>query len=172
MEQKPTLWSVGLKNGVILALILAIYSLLLNFMGLSQNQWLGGITFLILIGGIVWTHKTYKETGDGYMTYAQGLGLGTIVASVSGFVSLLISYIYIKFIDSSSLGLMMDQARLDMEKRGMDDEQIEQALELSQNFMTPEMIFLMGLLSFLFMGFIFSLVISAITKKTNPELQY
>lgn len=172
MEQKPNLWQVGLKIGIMVALIMTIYSLLLQFMGMSQNKLLSWVSFLILIGGIVWAHKQYKESGDGYMTYAQGLGLGVIISAISGGISSLIIYLYVKFIDDSMIAQVMDQARMDMESKGMDDEQIEQTLSMTQNFMNAEMIMIMAILGSIIMGFIFSLVISAITKKTNPELEY
>ena len=172
MEEKPSVWQVGLKVGLIIALIVIIYSTILQIAGLSQNKFLGWVSFLVLIGGIVWAHKTYKESGDGFMSYGQGLGLGVVVSGVAAVLSSIFSYIYIKFIDDSMLGLIMDQARSDMEAKGMDDDQIEQALAVTQKFMNPEMMFVMGILMFIFMGFLFSLIISAITKRNAPELQY
>lgn len=172
MEEKSTLWPVGFRVGVILALALIIYSMLLQVTGMVTNQALGLIPYVFYILGIIWAHKTYKESGDGYMSYGQGLGLGMIVAGVAALISSLFSYFYLKFIDDSMLGEILNQSRIALEEQGMDDEQIEQALAMTQKFTTPEMLMVWGLLGALLTGLIFGLVISAFTKKNNPELQY
>ena len=172
MEEKSTVWPIGFRVGVILALALIIYSMLLQVTGMVTNQALGIVAYVIYIIGIVWAHKTYKESGDGYMSYGQGLGLGMIVTGVAGLVSSLFSYFYLKFIDDSMLSEILNQSRIALEEQGMDDEQIEQALAMTQKFTTPEMLMIWGVFGALLMGLIFSLVISAFTKKTNPELQY
>lgn len=172
MEEKSTLWPVGFRVGVILALALIIYSMLLQVTGMATNQAMGFIPNVFYILGIIWAHKTYKESGDGFMSYGQGLGLGMIVAGVAGLISSLFTYIYLKFIDDSMLGEILNQSRIALEEQGMDDEQIEQTLAMTQKFTTPEMLMVWGLFGALLMGLIFALVISAFTKKNNPELQY
>lgn len=172
MEEKSTLWPVGFRVGVILALALIIYSMLLQVTGMATQQALSYLTYVFYILGIIWAHKTYKETGNGYMSYGQGLGLGMIVAGVAGLISSLFTYFYLKFIDDSMLGEILNQSRIALEEQGMDDEQIEQALAMTQKFTTPEMLMVWGLLGALLTGLIFGLVISAFTKKNNPELQY
>lgn len=172
MEEKSTLWPVGFRAGVILALALIIYSMLLQVTGMATQQALSYLTYVFYILGIIWAHKTYKETGNGYMSYGQGLGLGMIVAGVGGVISSLFTYVYLKFIDDSMLGEMLNQSRRTLEERGMDDEQIEQAMAMSQKFATPEIIVIWGIFGSLLMGLIFALIISAFTKNNNPELQY
>lgn len=172
MEEKSTIWPIGFRVGVMLALALIIYSMLLQVTGMATNKALGFVTNVFYIIGIVWAHKTYKESGDGYMTYGQGLGLGVVVAGVAGVISSLFSYLYLKFIDDSMLGEILNQSRVAMEEQGLDDEQIEQALAMTQKFTTPEMIMIWGVLGALLMGLIFSLIISAFTKKNNPVLEY
>src|SRR5690554_1567266 len=129
MEEKSTLWPIGFRVGVILALALIIYSMLLQVTGMVTNQALGIVAYVIYIIGIVWAHKTYKESGDGYMSYGQGLGLGMIVSGVAGLISSLFSYFYLKFIDDSMLSEILNQSRIALEEQGMDDEHIEQAFD-------------------------------------------
>lgn len=172
MEEKSTIWPIGIRTGVLLALVLIIYSMIIQLTGMSTNKLLSSFSNVFYILGIIWAHKTYKETGDGFMRYGQGLGLGVIVSGVAAIISVFFTYLYIKLIDSSMIGKMLDQARIEMEQKGLDDDQIEQGLAMSQKFMTPEMILIMGVLGALFMGFIFSLIISAITKKKNPSLEF
>ena len=146
--------------------------MIIQFTGMSTNTLISSFSNVFYILGIIWAHKTFKETGDGFMTYGQGLGLGVIVSGIAGVISVFFTYLYIKLIDDSMLGKMLEQARIDMEEKGIDDDQIEQGLAMTQKFMTAEMILMMGILGAIFMGFIFSLIISAITKKKNPALEF
>src|SRR5690606_41875737 len=98
-------------------------------------------------------------TGNGYMSYGQGLGLGMIVAGVGGVISSLFTYGYLKFIDDSMLGEMLNQSRRALEERGIDDEQIEEAMAMSQKYATPEVSVIWGIFGSLLMGLIFALKI-------------
>ena len=53
----------------------------------------------------------------------------------------------------------------------MDDAQIDQAMEMAEKFSSPEIIFGIGLIVFIFFGFIISLIVSLFTKKDNPALE-
>ena len=172
MEQKPTVFQTGLKYGLILALITIGYSLILNLAGLGTNRWLIFALMVVFFCIITYmAHKAYKEGGDGFMSYGQGLGIGTVIALVSGLLSSIFSVIYIKFIDDSAMEEAMQEQIEKMEEQGMSDAQIDQAMEMAAIFQTPVMMVLFGLLWTVFIGFILSLIVSAITKNSNPEAE-
>lgn len=172
MEDKVTVSQIGLKYGIIIGLILIIYSMILEFLGLEwkTQQTLGYITYVILIIGIVLAHKAFKEGGDGFMSVGQGLGVGTLLSLIAGVLSSIFSFIYIKFIDDSMLEKIKDAQIEQMENQGMDDAQIEQAMEIAGKFTTPVAILIMGIVGMVFIGFILSLIVSLFTKKSNPAL--
>ena len=172
MEDKVTVSQVGLKNGIILGLIFIVYSMILQFLNLEMKmmQYLGYISYILLIIFIVVAHKSFKEGNDGFMTVGQGLGIGMLISVVAGVINAVFSYIYIKFIDDSMLQKIADAQLEQYEKVGMDDEAIEQAMEMSAKFMTPELIQVWAIVGMLFIGFILSLIVSLFTKKANPAL--
>ncbi len=171
MEEKTTVSKIGLRYGIIAGLVLIIYSLILQLLGMATNKALGYITYVFLIVIVVLAHKAYKENGDGYMTLGQGLGIGMLISLISGVFSGIFSYIYLKFIDDSMIAQMMDMQIEAMEKQGLDDKTIEQAMEMTEKFMTPELIPLFAVIGMLFFGFIISLIVSLFTKKANPSLE-
>lgn len=172
MEQKPTVFQTGLKYGLILALVTIGYSLIMNLAGLGANRWLAFFLMVIFFAGVVFmAHKAFKEGGDGFMSYGQGLGVGMVIALVSGVLSSIFSAIYIKFIDNSAMEQAMQEQVEKMEEQGMSDAQIDQAMEMAAIFQTPVMLVVFGLLYTLFVGFVLSLIVSAITKNSNPETQ-
>lgn len=171
LDDKITVKDVSIKYGIYLGIILTIYTIALQMAGLATNQALGYVGYVVLIVLMVIAHKTFKNEGDGYMSYSQGLGIGTLMALVSALISTPISYLYIKFVDSTFLQALKDKSIEDMEKRGMSDADIESAMEITSKFMTAEFIFPIGFIFFVFFGFIISLVVTAITKNSNPQLE-
>ena len=171
MEERTTVSKIGIRYGIITGLVLVIYSLILQLLGLATNKPLGYITYLFLIVLIYLSHKAFKDGGDGYMTIGQGLGIGMLISLIGGVFSGIFSYIYLKFIDDSMIQQIKDMQIEEMEKKGLDDATIEKAVEMTGKFITPEMIPLMTIVGLLFIGFIISLIVSLFTKKVNPDLE-
>jgi hypothetical protein len=171
MEQqtKPSVMSTALRYGVIVGLISIIYTMVLEFAGLGLNQWAGSVGYLFFIGGMVAAHNAYKKENEGYMAYSTGLGIGTLLSLFSGILSTSFSFVYMKFIDTTKITKIMEKSVADMEARGLSDDMIEQSMEMQASFMTPEMVNIMALVFFVFVGFILSLIVSLITKKNHPQ---
>lgn len=170
MEEKLTTKQVGMKYGIYLALISIIYSLILQIAGLAANQALGYVGFIFTIIALVMGHNEFKKSNE-FMSYGQGLGISMIIISISAVLSSIFSYVYIKFVDDSILETIRIKAEEQMMNQGLSDAQIEGAMEMQAKFSTPEMIMVFGLLGAIFFGFIIALIVTAITKKTDPELQ-
>ena len=173
MEDKVTVSQIGLKNGIIVGLIFIVYSMILQFLNLDMELmgYLSYLNYVILIVFVVLAHKAFKEGGDGFMTIGQGLGIGMLIALVGGVISSIFSYIYLKFIDDSMIQKTLDYQIEELEKRGLDDAAIEQAMAMTSKIMTPEVMPIIGVLFLLFFGFIISLIVSLFTKKANPTLE-
>ena len=131
-------------------------------------SWVGYI-FLVIV--MVFAHKAFKEGGDSFMSYGQGLGIGTLVSLITGLLSSAFMFIYVKFVDDSMIAQIKEQQISGMEEQGLSDAQIESAMEIASRFLTPGVMAIMGVVFFVFIGFIISLIVSAITKKNNPSLE-
>ena len=59
----------------------------------------------------------------------------------------------------------------EMEKKGIPDDQIDKAMEMSKMFMSPGAMFVLGLLGSILIGFILSLIIAAIVKKDKAVFE-
>ena len=163
--------TVAVRYGIITGIVTVIYSLILYMTELNNNKWLSFISTAILIVGIVLAHRYFKSLNSGYMSYGQGLGIGSLLSVIVGVFSGIFMYVYLKFIDSTVIERMQEAQYIEMEKRGMSEEQMEQAIQLSQKMTGPEMMVVWAILGTLFFGFILSLIISAITKHTRPEFE-
>ena len=170
MEEQVSVKSVGIKYGLILGLFYIGYSLILQITGLAAEQSLGYLSLVFMIAILVFAYKEYKGYTGGYMKLGQGIGLGMLIVLISSVFSSIFTYIYLKFIDDSMIQLILETAREGMVTNpDLSDAQIEQAMSMTANFTTPEMILVFGMISSLFFGFLISLVMSLIFKKDYPD---
>lgn len=171
MEEKVSTARVALKYGVLVSVVIMVYTTIINVSGLSQNPVLSSLQFVFMIAGIVMAMKDFREQNKGFMSYGEGLGLGTLVSAVMGLLVSTFSTFYNRFIDSSIMTQAVDKVRTDMEQRGMDDAQIDQSMELAQKFMSPSIMFFGGVFMSILLGFIVSLVVSAIFRREKPVFE-
>lgn len=168
MENQTTTTRTALKWGVIIGIISILYSTAIMVSGQIGNQSLGYVVYLIIGVGIYLALNNFKKENLGYISFGQGLGLGTMMSAIIGLLSSFYSFAYMKFIDSSIIDQILKNAEREMEKKGLPDDQIEQAMEYSKMFMSPGIMFVAGVFFTVFLGFILSLIIAAIMKKDKP----
>jgi Protein of unknown function (DUF4199) len=163
--------AVAIRYGLILGLVGSVFNLALLMTAMEQTsaRWAG---LLITVVGIWLAHQDFKKRNNGFMEYGQGLGIAVLLSTVSGVIGSAVYAAYIAFIDGSSIQRILDKTRADMEARGgMDDAQIDQAMEMTSKFTNPGMFLLFGVLGAAFFGLLLGLAISAITKKSRPEFE-
>jgi hypothetical protein len=168
MEENVSSARIALKYGVLGSVVIMVYTTVINLAGQSQNTWLTSLTFIFLIIAIVLAMQAFKEENRGFMSYGEGLGVGSLVSAIMGLLGATFNMFYTRFIDPTILTQTLDQARANMEAKGMDDSQIDQAMEISQKFMSPGVMFAFAVIGYLLMGFLLSLVIAAIIRKDKP----
>ena len=172
MEEKQSVFKTALNAGLIFGLVLIVFNFVLFVTDLSITaSGLTWISYLILAIGIVYAHNQYKKNGDSFMAYGTGLGIGTLVSLFSGILVAIFSAIYVSIIDTSYQQRALEQARMQLEKNGMNDQQIDQAMEMSEMFTGTVPLVIMTILGMAFIGFIMSLIISAFTKKSDPSAE-
>lgn len=170
IELEPiTTGQVAKKWGLYLGLVFIVYGLIQQLAGLAANDTVGYLAYIILIAGIVLAHREYKKEGNGYMSYKQGFSIGAVVTVISSIMSIAFTYVYIKFVDDSMIDMIKDKQLEELEASDMSDAQIEQAMEFTAGFMTPEVMMALALFFGILIGIVISLVIAAITKNTDPS---
>lgn len=172
MENQPqaTVKSISIKYGLILGLIGIIYFVILDFLGQAQNQSWNYLGIIFSIIAFYLAYKEFKVDGDGFMSYSQGLGIGTLSSLISSAISGLFTLIYINFINTSFMENMKQMQIAKLEEQGLSDAQIEQAAPMMEMFMSPIAMFFMVILIGTFFGFLVALIMSAIFKESKPEL--
>jgi hypothetical protein len=161
--------SVGIRYGIINGLIQIVYFLIATTAGFAMSSgfapWIG---FLISIVMLFLAHKYYKENGDGYMTYGQGIGIGFWTGLVSASISAIFTYIYAK-IDSSYIASIREKAIQDMEAQGQSQQAIDTAMKFVEMFTSAESLLIMGLIFGIIGMLIIAVVMTIFTQRPQPE---
>jgi len=144
--------SVGIRYGLIMGVIgiaLFVVFIAADVDVQGPARWLNVLVLAVII---FLAHKYFKENGDGFMTIGQGTGIGFWMSLVSSAISSVFTYVYVKFIDTSFIQQMMDKQREAMEAKGtLSEEQVDQAMNMTSKFMTPEMMVVFGLVFGIFL---------------------
>ena len=171
MQEQPSVARVALKYGLIVAVGSVIYSTILLLTENNQNQALSSLGLIILVVGMVYAMRDFKDQNEGFMSYGQGLGLGTLIAAISGLLGATFMMFYTQFIDTNLMRSTMDKTREGFEKQGMSDAQIESAMEVSEKMMSPGILFAMGVFVSILFGFIIALIVAAIMRRNRPVFE-
>jgi NADH:ubiquinone oxidoreductase subunit 6 (subunit J) len=156
-----------LVKGVIISLILIVFSLAIQFMNLTQNKAVGSLQFVILIAGIIWSCTSFAKQMNANVTFGNVFSHGFKTAAAITAIMVVFTIISLKFINPEMKEIALQQARTQLEERNMADDQIDSALSLTTKYFIP---FTVGsmVLFFLIIGLIASLVGAAVAKK-NPQ---
>ena len=157
--------SVGVKYGLISALISVVYFLILVVSGQNafDNKW-SWIGLIVSVAIVILAHKNFKDSGNGFMTYGQGVGIAFWIALVSVAINFALTYAYVSFIDASAMEMFYDQQTEQMSMQGLQDEQIDMAISWTKTLFWPMYLF-MGL----FFGVLVGVIVSIFTQKKNPQ---
>ncbi len=170
---ETTTTQTALKWGAI-AGVISIVSSLVNYLTDAQIQggalqW-GVMAFgFVVMAAVLWLAMgEFKTNNGGFMTYGQGLGIGTLMGAISGVVSAVFNYVYVTFIDTTFTGRMMEFQTQKMEEQGLDPAAIEKGMEYGKMFSSPGFMFVLIIFTSVLFYFLFSLVVAAIQRKDKP----
>jgi hypothetical protein len=164
--EQPTAMSVGFKYGLILGLISIVLTIIFFVVGMNpfEGGWKSWLNTCLAILFVVLAHKNFKDNGDGFMSYGQGLGIAMVTFLVSMVVSGIFSYIYLQFIDPSAFEQIWEKAAADMEAKGQSQDQIDVAMSWGR-----KLFWVFFIVGGAFIGLLIGLVVSIFTQKKAPE---
>src|SRR4030095_10235796 len=117
-------------KGLIIALILIVITLVVQFMGIKRDSWpVQVLSTCILVGGIIWSCWFYGKQKDNFVTFGNLFGHGFKTTAVAAIIIVLFLIIFFlafpQFKEEA-----MEQSRQQMEESGkMSDDQIEKAMD-------------------------------------------
>ncbi len=161
----------GSLYGLYYGAFLVVFSFILNSTKLEGNLLLNLTGWGIFIAVMAMAMRKFKDDNEGYMKFGQGMGIGFYYSLVTGIISGLFDTFYLTVVNPQMLQEQLDKSVAIMESNpNMTDEQIEAMAEMSESFTHPVILFTIALVGALIIGVIISLIVAAIMKKDNLEL--
>lgn len=160
---------IALKWGVIYGIVSIVLTTILYNTELWQNKTLSFLLSTLFFFGVLYlSMKEFRTLNGGFMSFKEGLGLGTLTITAGGIISLFFDFFYKKFIDTNILNLQNDMILEQYEKMGMSEEQIDAAMQRVESMNNSGLTFIGGMLFIVLFGFLCSLIMSAVMKKDKP----
>lgn len=164
-ETTTTTRSVGMNYGLYAGLFSIAVFLITSLLG--YNPFGGGLNYIGTVASIVllvFAHKKFKDSGDGFMSYGQGVGIGFWFTVISAALAIGVMYIYINFFDDAPLQRMLEEQANKMQESGTPDSTIETAQEW-----TKKLFWAIAAIGGLIGGGIIALIVTIFTQKKNPQ---
>jgi hypothetical protein len=154
-------------KGLLIGLALILISLAIILTKQESNKSLGFISIAVALGGIIWACQTYSSQMDGNVTFgnifSHGFKTSALVAAlVSLWVALSLGLLFPETLDRA-----MEAQRLELIKKQMSDEDIENAMNVGKKLALP-MGVIFSVIMYLIIGAIGALIGASIAKK-NPN---
>jgi hypothetical protein len=169
MENQNSATKIMLMYGAILAGLSVLINLInYSFGNIYQPHWsIGIVSFILLIGIIVYGIKVFKDGNNGFLTLGQAIKIGLGITLISAIIGIIYQLIFSNVIEPDFYDKMAEyQEQVMLEKfPDMPEEQLEKALEMTQKFSSPGMMAAFALGGSLLFGLIISLIAGLILKK-------
>ncbi len=172
MEQKVNVWKANLTNGLILALVGVVYSLIMYFLDLSLNKTQGYVMMIIQIALLYFLIKSYRDNYmHGQITYGQSVGAGVIIFFYYAIVMAVFGYILYTIIDPGLVTKQLAAAEETMRAKGiLTEAQIETGMKFTEKILKPGIMSISGIFFSMIWGTILSLIVSIFIKKEGNPL--
>jgi hypothetical protein len=169
-EKKRSVSANALNYGLITGAVLIVYSLILFISNLYLNRSLGYVSYLFMLGGMVWGTLEYrKKNENGLMTYGDAFTSCFMIGLFAGILGTIYIFVFAKFINPGFINEIIEQARVKMQAKNLSEDQIETALDYTRKFTTPLWMIIWGFLIYVLMSLVLGLLAAIFLKKADPN---
>ncbi|OHX67103.1 DUF4199 domain-containing protein [Flammeovirga pacifica] len=169
-KEQPKKFPVAMKYAAIAGVFSFGYSIFLMMMEKSQDQFLGMLGMVVTAVAMFMATREYKNDCEGYLPFKEGFKIGALMGVISSFISNLLNYFYVAFIDSSFIEQAVDVTVKEMESNPqITDEQLEQSIKMVEWMMGTPIPFLIAFIFASIMSCLLALGVAGILKQENPE---
>ncbi len=168
---KPSFLKISFKYGVLIGLGLIAASILFQFVFPDKGRTNLVVSILIMLVGLYLASKTWRDYyKEGYLSYNQALGFGSLTFFFASLVLGFFTFLLYQFLYPQGL----ENALLEAEKGILEtnpnitEQELELALSISRTFINPIVMGLLSTLFYSFLGFLGSLISSALVKREKP----
>jgi len=177
METKPrSVFMNSVNYGLITGAASIGLAIIMYVADIDLKSPIGYLGFVILLGGMIWGTVQYRnKVQGGFMTYGQAFVSGLLIVATAGLLSAIYSYFFYAFFDpayhTKIVEAAVEQSRSKLAAKGMTDEQMETAFNMTRKFMSPLLMSIFAFLGSILVGAILSLVTAIFIKKEDTSFE-
>lgn len=143
----------AIKFGVIASFIAILTSIFLFILDLEYTGLWKYLPTVFVVGIIFIAQQQLVKTNHPHIfTLGHLLKFGFIITLVTAVLLLVYFILYTNVIAPDYMDKVMDATRLELEKKNLNEDQIEKALEMSKSYMTPTFMMIIGFISNIILG--------------------
>jgi hypothetical protein len=110
-QRAPSIVAIATKYGLIQGVLSFIVFLIQALSGIKLSWFASVVDAALLIVLTALAHREFKKTHGGMMTYPQGLGSGTLLATAAAVVTSALVYVYVKYINTGYVAAAIETQR-------------------------------------------------------------
>ena len=170
-DQKKSVFQPSIVPGIFLGVALIIFSLIMFLLDVERKSPLNYIAFAVMAAGLYFIMITVRDkTLGGVMSYGQAFGAGFWGGLFAAIVGAIFTYFFVSYINPDMISEILIEAEEEMlnSNSEMSDEQIEQALSFTENFIANAgALTILSFITNVISATILSLIIAIFAKREN-----
>lgn len=160
--------SNAVKYGIIGGLSGIIVSLILFFLHMQFEVWAKWLQTFVMLSAIILGIRAIAEDNKNIpVPFGSLFKGGMIITLIVAVISIVYFLVYTNFIETDFVDKILDVSRQKMADKGLSEEQIDTAVEMTKKFMSPIFMTIIALVSNLIIGAVTSVICAAIFKKED-----
>ncbi|WP_339752208.1 DUF4199 domain-containing protein [uncultured Winogradskyella sp.] len=162
---KPIAYTYGLYSA-----LLSITGLIIMYVANMDKNWtLSIISLVISVLIFVYGIKAFKNANANVLSIGQAIKVGLAIAVIAGVITAIYSYVHYEFVYPEFIEMQRETAYNQMMESNpnMTEEQVDQAMGISNIFMNSTFFSLSSILGSLIFGLIVSLIAGLIMRSDH-----
>jgi len=152
-EEEINTKPVAIKFGIIASFVAILTSVLLFILDLEYSGLWKYLPIFFMAGIIFIAQQQLVKTNAPHIfTLGSLFKFGFIIALITAVAMLIYFIIYTNIIAPDYMDKILAVTRLELENKGLSEDQIETALNMSKKFMSPVLMMIIGFISNLILG--------------------
>ena len=172
MENQKSVLMPSLSAGLILGIILVVFSLLLYVADLNENIWIASISYVIIAVVLYFAIINFRDKQqNGFLTYGKGVSMGTLVGFFASILFAVFTYVYVTYIDPSVIDKALVAAEEGILERmpNISDDELEKQMSIVEIFTKPLIRAITSIFWYTMVSVVFSLLISIFAKQEDTN---
>lgn len=170
--EKKSAFGPSILPGIYLGVSLVLFSLITFLLDVDIQSPIKYVSWLILAAGLFWAIISFRDKQmGGFIDYKGAFSSGFYTGLIASIIAGLFMFVYVQYIDPGIIDQILLETEATLEQNpNMSDEQIEQALEMTESFTSPILMSVFGFLGNLVASTVLSLIIAIFAKRENKEI--